>query len=144
MSKRIGLLTDGGEGQPDDQYVIERLINGVPKNRRVRVGKKTVMYLDYSAAPEINVRGVDEIRVTLAGDFAPTFVGAVDADRFMLVMTQDEAGNRLVTLPGDVRYNTDITEFTATVTAGKADRLGLVYDAAAEVFDLIAVLKGIG
>lgn len=96
----------------------------------------------FSGSLAIDWSTADEIEVTLTGTFTPSFTGAFDRQRCMLTLKQDGTGSRLVTLPGNVRYGTEITSFTATTTAGKADRLGFVFNATDSKYDLVAVAKG--
>lgn len=86
--------------------------------------------------------GTDEIRLTLTGDFSPTFIGAQDGQRCMLTLTQDGSGSRLVTLPGSVRYCDSITGYTASTTAGKTDRIGFTYHGGISKYDIVAIQKG--
>ena len=105
-------------------------------------GECIVDTLVYAAAPAIDWDGVDEWRVALTGNFAPTFFGAADGQRCVLTITQDGTGSRLVTLPANVSFSTDITTFTASTVAGRTDMLGFIYNATTEKYRLVATSRG--
>jgi hypothetical protein len=81
----------------------------------------------------------------VAHDIVFTFSGGagVSADeRLILILINDGSGSHTITLPGTVRYGTDIASYTMTVTASKGDRLGFFYDLDATKYDLVSVVKG--
>ena len=64
-------------------------------------------------------------RVTLTGNVTIQLSNGTDGQRFVMELTQDATGSRLVTLSGTYfRFGTDITSFTATTTGNKMDRIG--------------------
>ncbi len=96
----------------------------------------------YAASLALDWDGVDEYRGELTGNFLPTFSGAADGQRLVLSLKQDVVGSRLVTLPANVRFGTDVEGYAATVTASKTDKLGFIYNATDAKYDLVAVVKG--
>lgn len=92
------------------------------------------MTLDWSTA--------DLFRITLGGTTALTFTGAVDGQKLLLELTQDATGSRVATFPATVRYSVLIPAITLSSTAGKLDRCGFVYNAAAATYDLVALATG--
>lgn len=81
----------------------------------------------------------------VAHDIVFTFSGGlgVDSDeKLILILINDGAGSHMITLPGTVRYGTDIPSYTMTITADKGDRLGFLYDTVASRYDLVSVVKG--
>lgn len=110
---------------------------------------------DYSKLPRIyydasvsgsytlDVSQYDEFQLTLAGNTTLAFSNPLPGDHFILKVRQDGIGNRTLTLPGTVRYNSSIPSYVATATAGTMDRLGLFYDGIDAKFDLLALVKNI-
>jgi hypothetical protein len=41
-----------------------------------------------------------------------------------------------------LHFGTSITSFTATTTASKRDKIGLIYNSASSVWDVVAVAQG--
>lgn len=97
----------------------------------------------FAADLEIDWDFVDEVRVTLSADFAPEFVCSIDGWRFILTLEQDGTGGHDVTLPADVRFSTDLPDYSVSLTPGMADKLGFIYHATDDRFDFVAVIKGI-
>lgn len=85
----------------------------------------------------------DEIRVTLTANTLVNMTGALDGQGCVLLLKQDATGGRGVTFGSNVRFNNLIPLYTPTLTAGKADRLGFVYDDDASFYDVQAVVDGI-
>lgn len=94
-----------------------------------------------SSSSTVDFTGTDVIRLTLDSSPTLTFTGAVSGQKCILELIQDGTGNRTVTLPGNVRFGTDITGITLSTAAGKTDRLGLIFSAA-NTYDVIAFAKG--
>jgi hypothetical protein len=81
-------------------------------------------------------------RCTLTGNVtlaAPT--GGVDGQKVIIELVQDSTGSRLVTTSA-LHFGTSITSFTATTTASKRDKIGLIYNSASSVWDVVAVAQG--
>ena len=109
-----------------------------------RAGRHIVT-LAYAASLTVDwALGYDVVRVTLTGNLALSFTNGGDGQLLMLELTQGGAGGHSVTLPGDVRYSTDLPSFAPTATAGAMDRLGFSRSASGspQTYDLIAVNKG--
>lgn len=112
-------------------------------NVTVTCNKTTLSNVAYGATPTVDWTGVDVARILLTGTCTPTFTGAVDGQKCILEVWQDGTGSRsMVLTSANVRYGTDITSITFTTTASKKDRVGFIYDAAANKYDVVAVVKG--
>jgi hypothetical protein len=80
--------------------------------------------------------------IVLSDDTVFTFSGGIDGDKLVLRIKQNDSVAKTVTLPGDVRFGTDITAYVVTATLEKQDYLGFIYDGAASKYDLVSVVKG--
>lgn len=81
--------------------------------------------------------------VTLAGNRTlgnPT--NATDGQKLLFRIKQDATGGRTLAYGTKYRFGTDITGVTLSTAASKLDRIGVEYNAAADKFDVIAVVKG--
>lgn len=96
----------------------------------------------WSATPTVDWSNADVVRMTLTGNTIFTFTGAVDGQRCLLEVTQDGSGSHTVTLGSEVRYGTDLTSYTATITALKKDRIVFIYDGTASKYDVVSIIKG--
>lgn len=85
----------------------------------------------------------DEIRVTLTADTTVYMTGALDGQGCVLLLKQDSVGARAVQFGQNVRFNNLISTYNPTVAANKADRLGFVYNADDEAYDMQAIVDGI-
>lgn len=81
-------------------------------------------------------------RITLAGPTTLTFTGGRNGAKYVLEIKQDATGSRTYTLPAKVRYGTYIPNVDITSTPNKTDKLGFIYDSAADKYDLVAVAYG--
>ena len=81
-------------------------------------------------------------RITLTGNIVITNSGAVDGQKLMLELKQDGTGSRTVSFTSETRFGTDITSITLTTTAGKIDRIGLIYNATDLKYDVVAFVRG--
>lgn len=82
-------------------------------------------------------------RVTLTNNFTlanPT--NAVDGQKLMWELIQDGAGSHAITLDTKFALGTDITAVTLSTAINKRDFLGVVYNATADLFYVIAFVKG--
>lgn len=84
----------------------------------------------------------DVARLTIDGDTALAFDGAVDTQRVLLELTQGGAGGHDVTWPANVRFSSTIPTIPLSTEAGKLDRVGFVYNAAQAAYDVIAIAIG--
>ena len=96
----------------------------------------------YSANLTLNWAVADVIRVTLTGNITITNSGAVDGQKCILELLQDDTGGRTVTFTSETRFGTSVTSFTATTTLNKMDRVGFIYNGTATKYDVLAVSKG--
>lgn len=111
---------------------------GIPSERRILVVPNTdtgSFACDWDA--------YDEIRVTLTANTTFSFSGALDGQGCVLKVKQDVVGGRTVSFGAEVRFNSLITIFNATATAGKADKVGFVYDGTDSYYDFVSVVPGI-
>ena len=74
----------------------------------------------------INFANSNVQSVTLGGSRTITFAGAVAGGRYLLLITQDGTGSRLITWP-TVKWAGGTTP-TLTTTAGKTDLITIIYD----------------
>jgi hypothetical protein len=58
------------------------------------------------------------------------------------VITQDGGGSKTITLDSKFRLGTTVDAVVLTTTASKTDYLGVIYNAAADKFDVVAFVKG--
>lgn len=96
----------------------------------------------YAATLTINLDVGDVVDVTLAGNPTINFSGGSDGDKLVLRLKQDATGSRTVTWGSMVRFGTDVPSPILTSTANKTDAIGLIYNAAASKYDVVAVAKG--
>lgn len=96
----------------------------------------------YASTLTINLDVGDVVDVTLTGNPTINFAGGADGDKLVLRLKQDGTGSRTVTWGSMVRFGTDVTSPTLTTTASKTDMIGVVYNAAASKYDVVAVAKG--
>lgn len=82
-------------------------------------------------------------RVTLTGALtinAP--INPVDGQKITFELIQDATGSRLVTLNAAFGFGSQITTFTASTGASKHDFLGVIYNATASKFYVVALAQG--
>lgn len=97
----------------------------------------------FSATPAINWDQCDLWKTTLTANITGmTFAGGYDGQNTTLLLKQGGAGGFTVAQPSNVRCPADILWPALTVTPGKLDRLGFMYDASAAKWDLVAVARG--
>jgi hypothetical protein len=113
-------------------------VNYSSSNPTVSVSYSATLVLDLAGRPDAQI-----IRVTLTGDITIQLANGTDGQRFMLELTQDGPGSRLVTLDTSYfRFGTTIAGFTATTTTAKMDRIGCIYNSGAGKADVVAVAQG--
>ena len=81
------------------------------------------------------------IKITLAGNPTITLTGAKDKQKCILELTQDATGSRAITLINH-RFGSDLTAITLSTGANLTDKIGFIYDAAADKYDVVALLRG--
>ena len=81
--------------------------------------------------------------VTLGGNRTlgnPT--GAVNRQKFTFCIKQDGTGGRTLAFDTKFRYGVDLTDATVNSGAGKESYIGVIYNSAADKFDIVAVSRG--
>lgn len=101
-----------------------------------------VKSVTYGASITADFSDADVIRITLAGNPTITLAGAQDGQKCILELKQDATGSRTVTWSASVRYGTDLPFITLSTAGGALDRIGLIYNAAAAKYDVVALSKG--
>lgn len=85
----------------------------------------------------------NDFRCTLTGAVtvaAP--INPVDGQKITFEFIQDATGSRVVTLNSAFHFGTTLTSFTASTAANKRDRVGVIYNATAGTFDVVAIAQG--
>lgn len=108
------------------------------------LAKEFTVYTDtWSSSMAINWSIAMTHRVRLAGNTTFTFSNARDGEKLVLELKQDATGSRTITLPSNVRYSLYVPSVTLSTTAGYIDKLGFIYNATDDKYDLVAVAYGI-
>lgn len=81
-------------------------------------------------------------RLTLGGNTTITFTGGRDGEKLILEIKQDATGSRSVTLPANIRYSSMITTVALSAAPNAMDKLGFMYNAADDKYDLVAAAYG--
>lgn len=103
--------------------------------------KEAIRTLTYAAAMNADFSRADTIKVTLGGNATITLTGAVDKQKCILELKQDDIGGRTVTLVNH-RFGSDLTSITLSTGVNLTDKLGFIYDASAGVYDVVAIMRG--
>lgn len=111
---------------------------GIPSMRRIQI----IANSD-TGSVVCDWNSYDEIRVTLTANTTFDFSGALDGQGCVLKIRQGGAGGWTVDFGTDVRFNSLISTFNPTLLAGKADKLGFVYDGQDSLYDFVSVVPGI-
>ena len=99
--------------------------------------------VSFASSISASVAGYSIVRVTLTGNITSFgLTGGHDGQKIIVEFIQDSSGNHTVSFDSSIRFGTDITSATLTTTANKMDRLGLVYNASANKYDVLAFAKG--
>ncbi len=120
-------------------YVFARNGGAYLRCRKINGGRVTYTY---AATLTINLDAGDVVDITLGGNPTINFSGGADGDKLLLRLKQDGTGSRVVTWGTGVRFGTDVVSPTLTTTANLTDVIGVVYNAAAAKYDVVAVAKG--
>jgi len=126
---RMILLTEGGtEIEGDETHKI------------------TVTYQTQTLTPAANVE-VDwdnghKADIIIDQDITFTFVNALDKDKLILLIEQDDTGGWTPTLPAGVKFGSEITNASIDETANKRSYLGFIYHAGSSSYDLVAKATG--
>lgn len=82
-------------------------------------------------------------RLTLSGATTSiTMTNGRDGEKLILELKQDSTGSRLITLPAKVRFGSIIPSVILSTGANKIDKLGFMYNATDDKYDLVAVAYG--
>ena len=85
----------------------------------------------------------DLVRVTLTGNItAFNLTGGTDGQKVIVEFMQDATGNRSIVFGSSIRFGTDIFTYTPSVAPNKTDRVGFIYNLAANKYDIVAIVKG--
>jgi len=142
------------ESTPTQVIVDQDVVNVVVEQTSVRVvstgvqgpaggsGPLRASNPTWAATMAIDWSTADVVRITLAGNTTFTFTGATNDQRLMLELTQDATGGRTVTWPASLRYSSTIPAIAMSTAAGRLDRIGFIYRAGTNTYDVIAVAIG--
>lgn len=103
--------------------------------------KEAIQTLTYAGTMTADFSRADTVKVTLGGNATITLSGAVDKQKCILELKQDDTGGRTVTLVNH-RFGSDLTSITLSTGAGLTDKIGFIYDAAAGKYDVVALMRG--
>ncbi len=99
-----------------------------------------------AATVAVNAALGEHFNVTLAGNRTlgnPTNAPAAGLTQMLVIrVKQDATGSRTLAYDTKYRFSTDIPSPTLTTTASKQDVLTFKYDADADKWDLVAIVKG--
>lgn len=127
--------TTGSAANPDFRALVAADLPAAP----------SIASPSYSATLTLDLSTIKDggiFRVTLTGNITLQLSNGTDGQKFLLELTQDGTGSRIVTLSGTYfKFGTDITSFTATTTASKKDRVGCICTASTTA-DVLAVQHG--
>ena len=83
------------------------------------------------------------IRYTLTANSTLTNSGSIpDGKKLVLELLQDSVGARTVSFTSETRFGTDITSVTLSTAPNTIDRVALIYNLAANKWDVLAVVRG--
>lgn len=137
-ASNLGLVKIGSGLSIDAGGVVS--VQGLPPSGPVARRVNTVP--SATGAITIDWSLFDEVRLTLTGNVTLTFTGATDGQGCILKLIQDSTGSRTVSLPASVRFSDDVSTFTPSAAALKADRVGFIYDTIDAKYDFVSVIKG--
>ena len=103
----------------------------------------TVVQKTWASTIAINWDDANCQRITLAGPTTLTFTGGVDGEKLILELKQDATGGRQITLPSNVRYSVTIPGVSLSAGANRIDKIGFMYNAADNKYDLVAITYGL-
>lgn len=104
----------------------------------------TVVTKTWASNIAINWNDANCQRVTLGGEWTTfTFTGAVDGEKLILELKQDATGGRAINLPANVRFSTTIPGVSLSGGGNRIDKLGFMYNATDNKYDIVAVTYGL-
>ena len=99
--------------------------------------------LVYATNISVDIDQVTFAKLTLDGNTTLTFTGTPnDGQPFLLALTQDATGGRLITFDSRVRLSADITSIVLSVSPNLLDYILFRYNAVDDKFDTMAVNRG--
>ncbi len=96
----------------------------------------------YSANVVLNWATADLIRIILTGDVEFTHTGAVDGQKIILEIKQPAASTANVYFTAQTKFGTDLPSFIASPTPGVTDKIGFIYNSAADNYRVLAISRG--
>lgn len=118
-------------GRPEDTVHCENLM----VQHRIQTG--TDIQAATSGSYTVNWAKGHLTRITLDGDITFTFSNAIDGQKYILQIKQDNVGSHAVTWPAEVRWS-DGNAPTLTTAASGVDYIGFIYDADDGYYDGVA------
>lgn len=98
--------------------------------------------LAWASTVTVDWSTVDVVRLTLTGATTLVFQGAVNDQRVLLELTQGGLGGHTVTWPTTLRYPLTIPSLQLSTTPGALDRIGFLYRATTDTYDVAAIALG--
>lgn len=128
---------------PATNSSISANVSALVAQSQAQLAAYTVVTDTWASTVNINWDLANCHRLTLTGSPTTlTFSGGVDGEKLILELTQDSTGSRLITLPSNVRFSTILPSVILSTSPGYMDKLGFMYNAAANKYDLVAVIYG--
>ena len=103
----------------------------------------TVVTKTWASTVAINWNDANCQRITLGGNTTLTFTGGVDGEKLILELKQDATGGRQITLPANVRFSATIPGVSLSDGGGYIDKIGFMYNAVDNKYDLVAITYGL-
>ena len=126
---RIKLLSEGGTE-----------IEGPEANKVIL--PVTTQTLTPASNVEVDWSDGHKADIIVDQDVTFTFAEALDKDKLILMIEQDDTGGWTPTMPASVKFGAEITEVTVDETANKRSYLGFIYHAGSSSYDLVANVSG--
>lgn len=95
-----------------------------------------------TGAQVVDMSFYDAVIFNLVGNVSVTFSNGGEFQVCRLRFVQDATGGRTVTFGAGVSYGTDLTSFTASVTALKTDNVGVVRNLIAGRYEVVSYARG--
>ena len=128
---------------PDTQPALYQELATATNALNADLAAYTVVNDTWAANVTINWDLANLHRITLTGSTCNLlFTGGKDGEKLTLEVTQDATGNRTAVFPSNVRYSTLLPAITLTTTPNRMDKLGFMYNAATNTYDLVAFVYG--
>lgn len=137
--------SDGKIYRKDDTGAETELGGGASGHFTTAITQDVVTLTD-GANIATNAALSNRFKVTLGGNrtlSAPT--NPTDEQQCVWLFIQDGTGNRTITLDtgaGGFKFGSDITAITLSTAANKRDRMTAIYDAAANKWEVVGIVRG--